>query len=55
MTTHVPEDGDLGVVDQTLGHDLGGAELVATNENVDVRSVLGEICRVSATSQANTN
>lgn len=39
----VPEDGDLGVSEETLGHDLGGAENVATNDNVDVGSVLQAI------------
>jgi len=32
----VVEDGDLGVAGKTVGHDLGGAKLVATDEDVDV-------------------
>lgn len=36
----VPKDGDLGVSKKTLGHDLGGAENVATNNDVNVGGVL---------------
>lgn len=32
----VVKDGDLGVVGKTVGHDLGGAKLVATDEDIDV-------------------
>lgn len=34
---------DLGVIHETLGHDLGSSEFSPPDENVDVRSVLGEV------------
>lgn len=46
--THVPEDSDLGVRGQPLGHDFGRAELVTADKNVDVGTVFGQVC-VSAT------
>lgn len=33
------------MVHQALGHDLGGAELLPPDEDVDMRGVLGQICR----------
>lgn len=39
----VPEDSDLGVRDETLGHDLGSAELVTADEDVDVGGVLCQV------------
>lgn len=36
----VPENRDLGVRQQSLRHDLGGPELVSSDEHVDVRRVL---------------
>lgn len=41
--TYVPEDGNLGVRSESLGHDLGSSELVPSDEDVDVRTVLGEV------------
>ena len=34
---------DLGVIHETLSHDLGSPEFTPPDENVDVRSVLGEV------------
>lgn len=35
------------MVHKTLGHDLGSAELIAADKNVDVGAVLCEVCKVS--------
>ena len=34
---------DLGVVHETLGHDLRSSEFTPPDENVDMRSVLCEV------------
>ncbi len=36
-------DRHLGMRQQTLSHDLGCSQLIPTNKNVDVRSVLGQV------------
>lgn len=41
--TYVPEDGNLGVRSESLGHDLRSSELVPSDEDIDVRTVLGEV------------
>lgn len=41
--TYVPKDGNLGVRSESLSHNLGSSELVSSDEDVDVRTVLGEV------------
>ena len=35
---------DLRVVCEALGHDLGSPEFAPSDEDVDVRSILGKVC-----------
>lgn len=41
--TYVPHDSNLGMSEESLGHDLGGPKFVLSNKNVDVRGVLGQV------------
>jgi len=34
---------DLGIVHETLGHDLGGSKFTPPDKNVDMRPVLREV------------
>jgi hypothetical protein len=40
---YVPQDGDFGVLDQTLGHDLTSPQLTLSDKYVNVRSVFCEV------------
>jgi hypothetical protein len=39
----VPEDGDFGVVHETLGHDFRCAELSTSDKDIHMRAILGQI------------
>lgn len=41
--TDVPHDGDLGVGEQPLGHDLARSKLGLAHQHVHVRSVLSQV------------
>lgn len=45
LDAYVPQNGDLGVTRQSLGHNLAGAQLALPDQYVDVASVFRQIRR----------